>query len=123
MSAAEEGEGGAENKRSNARGDRITQDMQQQARQKESPVISELLVAAKKGHTEQVIELLQQDPDKTAITDKVWSTHAVKLVPWCCMHSFNFFFFPVRAFVPTFGVYRWPYQNCSSHPPVWSSAN
>lgn len=71
MSAAGEGEGGAGKKRPDARGDRITQDIQQQARQKESPVISELLVAAKKGHTEQVIRLLQQDPDKAAVTDKV----------------------------------------------------
>lgn len=77
MSAAGEGEGGSEKKRPDARGDRITQDIQQQARQKESPVISELLLAAKKGHTEQVIKLLQQDPDKAGVTDKVWSTHTV----------------------------------------------
>lgn len=104
MSAAEEGEGqgGAENRRPNARGDRITQDLQQQARQKDSPVISELLLAAKKGHTEQVVEFLQRDPDKAAITDKVCSTHGLKLVPWFCMHSSNFFFFPstgVRAYI------------------------
>ena len=77
MSAAdrEEGEGGlggADGKRGEeGRGGRITREVQQQARQRESPVVSELLVAARKGHTEQVVRLLQQDPDKAAVTDKV----------------------------------------------------
>lgn len=65
------GEGGAEGKRVEVRGGRITKDVQQQARQRESPVVSELLVAARKGFTEQVIQLLRQDPDKAAVTDKV----------------------------------------------------
>lgn len=81
MSAAGEREGGAEKKRPDARGDRITQDIQQQARQKESPVISELLLAAKKGHTEQVIKLLQQDPGKAVVTDKVWCEAQCETVP------------------------------------------
>ena len=54
-----------------AKGGRIPQDVQQQARQKESPVVSELLVAARKGLTERVVQLLHQNPDGAAITDKV----------------------------------------------------
>lgn len=39
------------------------------------------------------------------------------------LNSFSLFLFPVWANVSTCGVHWWPYQNCFSHPPVWSSAN
>ena len=54
-------------------GGRIPYDIQQQARQKESPVISKLLVAARKGYTEQVLQLLHEDKKQAAIIDKVCS--------------------------------------------------
>ena len=52
-------------------GGRIPEEVQEQARQKESPVVSELLVAARKGLTERVVQLLLQDTSNAAITDKV----------------------------------------------------
>ena len=52
-------------------GGRIPQEVQQQARQRESPVVSELLTAARKGLTDRVAQLLQQDPANAATTDKV----------------------------------------------------
>ena len=54
-----------------ARGGRIPQDVQQQAREKESPVVSELLLAARKGRSEQVMELLRQGLGQAAVVDKV----------------------------------------------------
>ena len=69
MSAAAGEEEGGTGRR--ARGGRIPQEVQEQARQKDSPVVSELLVAARKGRTELVMQLLQQDPDKADVTDKV----------------------------------------------------
>lgn len=70
-----------------ARGGRIPQDVQQQAKLKESPVVSELLVAARKGLNEQVVLLLQQNPDGAAVTDKVSSALCVQTV---CRSIFSF---------------------------------
>ena len=56
-----------------AQGGHIPQEVQKQARQKDSPVVSEVLVEARKGCTELVVQLLQQDPDKAAVTDRVCS--------------------------------------------------
>ena len=61
-----------------ARGGRIPQGVQLQAREKESPVVSELLLAARKGRSEQVAELLRQDPSQASVVDKVCHF---------CMHS------------------------------------
>lgn len=68
-SAMEEEKSGTAERRS--LGGRIPDDVQQQARQKESPVVSELLVAARKGLTERVVQLLQEDSSNAAVTDKV----------------------------------------------------
>ena len=66
MSAAGAGEGAER-----ARAGRIPQDVQQQAREKESPVVSELLLAARRGRSEQVADLLRQSPSQAAVVDKV----------------------------------------------------
>ena len=71
-SPLQEMEGGGAERRS--LGGRIPEEVQQQARQKESPVLSELLVAARKGLTERVVQLLHQDPSNAAVTDKVQGT-------------------------------------------------
>ena len=72
MSMQQEGGGDAGTRRSEGKkGGRIPEEVQRQARQQDSPVVSELLVAARRGQTEQVVRLLQQDPDKASVTDKV----------------------------------------------------
>ena len=65
----EEKEDGGSERRS--LGGRISEEVQQQARQKESPVVSELLVAARRGLTERVVQLMREDPNNAALTDKV----------------------------------------------------
>ena len=52
----------------------IPEELQAQAKKAESPVVSELLVAARRGHAEQVVRLLREQPDKATITDKVCCT-------------------------------------------------
>lgn len=53
----------------------ISQELQQQARKVESPVISEFLVAARKGFTQHVIQsLVEGGSAKAAVIDKVCDT-------------------------------------------------
>ena len=72
-------------------GGRISQEVQQQARQRESPVVSELLVAARKGLTERVTQLLREEPGNASVTDKVYSGSAPEafaaeaIIYVCCM--------------------------------------
>ena len=50
----------------------IPDELLQQAKQRASPVVSQLLVSARKGFTEDVIRLLQEGgPSNAAIVDKV----------------------------------------------------
>ncbi len=50
----------------------ISEDLQQQARKAESPVVNELLVSARKGYTAEVERLLQlQEGRAAALVDKV----------------------------------------------------
>jgi len=50
----------------------ISEELQQQAKQRASPVVSQLLVSARKGFTEDVVRLLQEGgTSNAAIVDKV----------------------------------------------------
>ena len=56
----------------------IPEDLQLQARKAESPVVNELLVSARKGFSDHVLELLKEGGSaKTAATDKVIYHHAL----------------------------------------------
>lgn len=60
----------------------ISEELQLQAKQKVSPVVSQLLVSARKGFTEEVTRLLQEGGHSdAAITDKVSGVDLPKL-PW-----------------------------------------
>ena len=121
MSAAE----GAER----ARAGRIPQDVQQQAREKESPVVSELLLAARRGRSEQVADLLRQSPSQAAVVDKVcYFQYTVRVrvrgpSQYVLGLMMCLLLFPAWPHVPAPCVYRWPRHNRSGHPPVWSTAN
>lgn len=51
----------------------ISEELQQAAKKAESPIVSELLVSARKGYTLEVCRLLQEGggAQRAAITDKV----------------------------------------------------
>lgn len=60
---------------------RIPEELQQQAKKAESPVINEFLVAARKGFTQHVVQLLTEGGSaKAATVDKVVSTYSVQLI-------------------------------------------
>ena len=55
---------------------RIPEELQQQAKKAESPIVSEFLVAARKGFTQHVIQSLTEGGSaKAAVIDKVISTY------------------------------------------------
>ena len=63
----------SEKQSATSRKGRITEELQQQARKTESPVVSEFLVAARKGFTQHVIQSLRAEggSGKAAVIDKV----------------------------------------------------
>ena len=89
----------------------ISEELQQQAKQRASPVVSQLLVSARKGFTEDVVRLLQEGgTSNAAIVDKVRLLNSeTRLLH---LHQLLSWFSDALAF---FGV---PYQQniCEPHP-------
>lgn len=60
----------------------ISEELQLQAKQKVSPVVSQLLVSARKGFTEEVTRLLEEGGHSDAtLTDKVNYTSSTAKIP------------------------------------------
>lgn len=66
----------APEKQTVARKGHISEELQQQAKKAVSPVVSEFLVAARKGFTQHVLQTLTEGGSaKAAVVDKVISTY------------------------------------------------
>lgn len=76
----------ASEKQTAARKGRISEELQQQAKKAESPVISEFLVAARKGFTQHVLQTLTEGGSaKAAVVDKVYLLTRI-IASLCCKH-------------------------------------